>query len=149
MDNAFDAEPDYYLNMATLRIHGVDLPLDEITQRLGVPPTHRHRRGERRTPASSAFDDDAWHLASPLPRERKMTDHLRELWNMVEPSADYIKSLDARVDVFCGYRSNNGTGGYQVEPDALAMFSVLNVPFGVSVIVDSWLGDALSGPSMQ
>jgi len=75
-----------------------------------------------------------------------MTEHLRDLWRVVQPSTDYLLALDARVDVFCGYRSNNGTGGIRVEPDALAIFTALDAPLGISVIVDIWLGAALSEP---
>ena len=146
MLRSLDDQPDYFLHSAILRIHGIDLPLEEISQTLGVLPTHVHRRGERRRPSSAPFDDDAWHLASSLPREREMTEHLRDLWRIVQPCTDYLLALDARVDVFCGYRSNNGTGGFRVEPDALAIFTALDAPLGISVIVDTWLGDALSEP---
>jgi hypothetical protein len=37
---------------ASLCIHGEDLDPDEITRILGLPPTHRHRRGDRHGPKS-------------------------------------------------------------------------------------------------
>ena len=39
------------------------------------------------------------------------------------------------MDVFCGYRSNSQTAGFQVGPGSLELFVRLEVPFGVSVIV--------------
>jgi hypothetical protein len=144
---SFSGQPSYSVYSATLRIHGSDLALDEITRELGVQPTHQHRGGDRRSPTSRPYADDAWHFTAPVPQEAELTEHLRELWRIVEPHVTYLKAGPAIVDVFCGYRSNDGTGGFAVEPDALGIFIALNTPFGVSVIVDNWLGDRLGEPT--
>lgn len=140
-------EPSCFAYSATLRIHGADLPLEDVTRALGVSPSHQHRAGEKTRPAARPFKDDAWHYTAPLPEEEELTEHLRLLWRTVEPHVDYLLDLKANVDVCCGYRSNNGAAGFAVEPDALQIFAALNVPFGVSVIVDSWLGERLSQPT--
>ena len=140
-------EPSYFAYSATLRINGTDLPFDEVTKTLGVAPSHQHKAGERSRPTARPYKDDAWHFTAPLPEETELTEHLRQLWQTVEHHIGYLTALDATVDVFCGYRSNNGTAGFAVEPDALQIFTALNVPFGVSVIVDSWLGERLSQPT--
>ncbi len=59
------------------------------------------------------------------------------LWQVVRPQIEYIKSLKQRfkVDVFCGYRSNCDTAGFQVSHTCLELFTAMEVPFGVSVIV--------------
>jgi hypothetical protein len=146
---AFSAGEDdqsYFAHSAILRIHGTCLPFEEISATLGVQPTHRHRTGDRPRPTARPYTDDAWHFAAPVARDTELTEHLRRLWDTVGSHIDYLTALNARIDVFCSYRSNDGTGGFNVEPDALQIFTALNVPFGVSVIVDSWLGDALSEP---
>jgi hypothetical protein len=149
MRNGDPDDPDYFVYRATLRIHGVGLPLDEIGRQLGVPPTHRHRQGERPRPGAPPYRTDAWHLSAPVAEDRELTEHLRALWKIVEPSVAYLKALGAELDVFCGYRSNIGTAGFAVEPDALRIFTALDVPFGVSVIVDSWLGETLDQPNLH
>jgi hypothetical protein len=53
------------------------------------------------------------------------------------------------VDVFCGYRSNNGLSGFAVEPDALRIFSALNIPFGVSVIITNEFAEGSDGLTLQ
>lgn len=141
-----DDDQPYVAYSATLRIHGIHLPLQEIGTRLRVRPTHMHMAGDRPRASARPYSDDAWHFTSPVARGTALTEHLRSLWQTVEPHVHYLKGLDATVDVFCAYRSNDGTGGFAVEPDALEIFTALGVPFGVSVIVDSWLGDELSGP---
>lgn len=144
-----DSEPTYFAYSATLRIHGADLPIDEITLRLGVEPSNKHRRGDQRLPGARPYPSDAWHLKAAIPEEIGLSMHLRELWRVVEPHIGYLRSLDATVDVFCGYRSNNGAAGFEIEPDALEIFRALNVPFGLSVIVDSWLAQRLDEPTIQ
>lgn len=145
--SASEGEQDYFAYTAMLRIHGQSLPFDQISSKLGVLPTHTHKAGKRRRPAARPYPDDAWHLTAPLAEEAELTEHLRWLWTRVEPAVEFLTGLDAKVDVFCGYRSNNGASGFAVEPDALQIFNALKTPFGVSVIVDSWLGERLSEPT--
>jgi hypothetical protein len=145
--SADDDEHSYFAYSATLRIHGADLPLDEITKAMGVAPSHQHKAGEKSRATARAYKDDAWHFTAPLPEEAELTEHLRSLWQTVEPHVAYLTGLAASVDVFCGYRSNNGSAGFAVAPDALQIFTALKAPFGVSVIVDSWLGERLSQPT--
>ncbi len=56
---------------------------------------------------------------------------------MVHPHVAYLKELKRRltVDVFCGYRSNCVTAGFEVDHRALVIFTELEVPFGVSVVI--------------
>lgn len=133
-------EPDevnYFCFSATLRIHGYDIPFDEISQQLGVQPTNTHRKGERRGPRSPVYRDDAWHFQPSLPETEPLERHIEALWQVVRPALDYLKALKQRfrVDVFCGYRSNCDHAGFEVSHNCLKLFTALEVPFGVSVIV--------------
>jgi hypothetical protein len=139
-------DESYFAYSATLRVHGTKLPLEEIAATLGVHPTYQHKAGDRPRASAPPYREDAWHFTAPIARETELTEHLRSLWRTVEPHVDYLAKLNAIVDVFCGYRSNDGTGGFAIEPDALQIFKALDVPFGVSIIIDSWLGDALPEP---
>jgi hypothetical protein len=130
-------EANHFCFSATLRIHGDGVPFDEISQRLGVEPTHLHRKGEVRGPRSLAYRDDAWQFQPALPETEPLESHIQALWQVVRPAVDYLKSLKPRfkVDVFCGYRSNCDNAGFEVSHKCLEMFVALEVPFGVSVIV--------------
>ena len=59
------------------------------------------------------------------------------LWQVVKPNLDFLKALKNRfkVDVFCGYRSNCDYAGFEVSHQCLELFTALEVPFGVSVII--------------
>jgi hypothetical protein len=99
-------EPDernYFCYSATLRIFGDGVPFQEINERLGVEPTHIHRKGERRGPRSPAWRDDGWHLESGLPKAEPLDRHIEALWEVVRPHLEYLKGLKQRfkVDVLC------------------------------------------------
>jgi hypothetical protein len=130
-------ESPYFHFSATLRIHGDSVPFEEIKERLGVEPTHTHRKGDRRGPRSSGYRDDAWHFQPPIPETEPLENHIKALWRVVQPALEYLKSLKPRlkVDVFCGYRSNCDTAGFEVSHSCLELFIALEVPFGVSVII--------------
>jgi Domain of unknown function (DUF4279) len=130
-------DENYFCFSATLRIHGDDVPFEEITQRLGVQPTHLHRKGERRGPKSPGYRDDAWHFQPSLSETEPLERHIEALWQVVRPAVDYLKALKQRckVDIFCGYRSNSDTAGFEVSHQCLELFTALEVPFGVSIIV--------------
>lgn len=133
-------EPDeakYFRFSATLRIHGDGVPFKEISERLGVEPTYVHRKGELRGPRSPSWRDDAWHFEPALPAVEPLERHIEALWDVVRPQVAYLKALKQRfnVNVFCGYRSNCDTAGFEVSHKCLELFTALEVPFGVSVII--------------
>jgi hypothetical protein len=137
LDGEAPTEENYFCFSATLRIHGDDVPFEEIGQRLGVLPTHVHCKGERRGSRSTSYHDDAWHFQPSLPETEPLEWHIDALWQVVRPELDYLKALKQRfkVDVFCGYRSNCDHAGFEVSHKCLELFTALEVPFGVSVII--------------
>jgi Domain of unknown function (DUF4279) len=130
-------EANYFRFSAALRIHGDGVPFEEIGERLAVEPTHLHRKGEHHGPRSPAWRDDAWHFEPDLPETDPLERHIEALWEVVRPQVEYLKSLKQRfkVDVFCGYRSNCDHAGFEVSHKCLDLFTALEIPFGVSVIV--------------
>jgi hypothetical protein len=132
-----DDEPPYFAYSASLRIHGQIDDFDAISNELGLKPTHVHRRDDKAGPRSPGYKDDAWHYKSPVSEDRPLDEHIQVLWAALEPHQAYLLRLKQtlKIDVFCGYRTNHWGAGFQVEPESLAMFVALQVPFGVSVIV--------------
>jgi len=130
-------EPSYFAYSASLRIHGHGVPFEEISKELGVKPTHVHREGERRGPSSPPHGDDGWQFQAALPETEPLAVHIQGLWDVLRPHVSYLMSLKPkyRVDVFCGYRSNCDCAGFEVPHTCLEIFRVLEVPFGVSVII--------------
>lgn len=130
-------EPTYFAYRAGLRIHGDGLPFEEIRKQLGVAPTSTHRKGERRRPKSPPYYDDAWHFQPALPEVAPFAQHIEALWEVLKPHVHYLKSLKQqyKIDVFCGYRSNCDHVGIEVPHTSLQLFTALEIPFGVSIII--------------
>jgi uncharacterized protein DUF4279 len=130
-----DDEP-YFAFSATLRIHGDALDLSEITRSMGLAPTHTHKKGESRRPGGHPYAHDAWHYSAGLPEDASLDVHLQILWADVAPARDFLLALKAKhkVDVFCGYRTNHRSAGFEVEAKSLAIFTALNIPFGFRLL---------------
>jgi hypothetical protein len=130
-------EPPYFAFSATLRIFGEALDLGEITRSMGLVPTRTHKKGELVGPSGNRWSEDAWFYSAELPEEAPLDAHLQILWADVAPARDFLLALKAKhkVDVFCGYRTNHGSGGFEVEAKSSAILTALDIPFGVSVIV--------------
>jgi hypothetical protein len=78
-----------------------------------------------------------WSYISPVPEDRPLDVHIQTLWAHVKPHRDFLMKLKERltVDVFCGYRTNCGTAGFEVSHRSLEMFMQFEIPFGVSIVI--------------
>ena len=133
-------EPDeetYFEYCDTLRIMGNLPDLQLITDTLGLTPTVALRAGQRRTPRSAPLKHDAWHYQPDVPESEDLRHHINALWSAIEEHRDFIKSLkgQATVDVFLGYRSNCDFAGLEIPHTCLEMYTQLEIPFGVSIII--------------
>jgi hypothetical protein len=122
---------------ATLRVMCAAERHAEIEAVTGLSATHKHEHGD-----PGFFGDpwpkDLWALESPLPPGAAFGDHLDWLWTQVQPHQEYFRELAAEegvdVDLFCGYRSDCGECGFEVEPEALTIVQALSIPLEVSVV---------------
>jgi hypothetical protein len=133
-----EGEEPYFCFSATLRIFGEIGDLDAISRTLGLQPKHTHRKGERKSPSRpDTWKEDAWLYEPPVDENRSLEEHIMALWDRLRPNMDFLKSLKAshKVDIFCGYRSNSCTAGFEVSHECLGLFIELEVPFGVSVLI--------------
>jgi len=132
---AHEDEPVFFRFRASLRIAGEGLDFDEISRTLGLTPTHQHRKGEPHGHGSRR--QDVWIFDAPIDRERPLHEHIMALWDAVRSQIPYLRELKRKFDVnvFCGYRSNSPTAGFEVDHRCLGLFGELEVPFGISVII--------------
>lgn len=133
-------EPDEessFCYSATLRKIGDIGDLDSISERLGIEPTRTHRKGDRQGPRSPAYAHDMWSYSPPVDETQELDQHIEQLWQRIKPHKEYLMGLkrDLEVDVFLGYRSNCDHAGFSVSHTSLEMFTELEIPFGVSIIV--------------
>ena len=130
-------EEDHFAYSASLRIFGEIPDIHEITKRLGIEPSHAHRRGDRKGANSPPYDHDMWSYSPDLPEENPLEEHINRLWADVAPHKDYLQELKKTltVDVFLGYSSNCDTAGISLPPESLRVFTELEVRFELSIII--------------
>ncbi len=131
-----DSEP-YFAHSATLRVFGDTVDRQEISARLGVEPTHWHRKGDRRSPGAAPWEHDAWNYTAPIPKDRPLGEHIDALWATIKPKKSYLLALKevATVDVFLGYRSDSDTAGLDIPHHSLEIFAELQVSLALSIII--------------
>lgn len=130
-------DPVYFCFSAALRIFGEHLDIDEISRTLGIQPTHSHRKGERRNNMAPPWPHDMWSFMPPIEEDRPLDEHILAVWSAVRSNIPYLRALKEKfdVDVFCTYRTNSETAGFEVGHECLGLFAELEIPFGVSVII--------------
>jgi hypothetical protein len=78
-----------------------------------------------------------WCYTASVKENEALSVHIDALWNTFRKRKQYLLQLKRglAVDVFLGYRSNCDHAGVEVPHQSLQMFSELQVPFGLSIIV--------------
>ena len=116
---------------ASLRISGETLRPDEIDSQLGIKSTRTHLRGEPRSSRTKLlWKHSLWLLESQLTDDSEPVEHLNWLLNLLEPKASVIKSLSGtfHVDLFCGFSSDSGQGGFTLDSVTLDRLARLGIP---------------------
>ena len=135
-----EAEPQdekyFFAYSATLRVFGLIPDLDAISNTLRLKPTHMHRKGDRGR-ISTPYDHDMWSYTVSMDESEPLHKHIDALCEKLKPHKEYLLKLKkaATVDVFLGYRSDCETAGIEVPHASLEMFSELEIPFGLSIVV--------------
>ena len=91
-------------------------------------------RGARRKDGSInpsiVWKDSAWHLTSPLGRDRNWAEHIQWLLDAIEPRIEAIDALRddcSLIRLFCGFASHNGQGGFTLDTGTLSRMSKLGL----------------------
>jgi hypothetical protein len=134
-ENMSTGEAERGWSRASLRIFGETLQPHEIAEELGLEATHSHLKGERHSRGRAVWRESAWLLQSPLGKESDLAEHLRWLVDCLEPKLDVIKKLSGeyRVDLFCGFSSGCGQGGFTLDGSMLERIAGLGVPLALDL----------------
>jgi len=121
---------------AAFRVVGTGLDLAGISSALGTSPSHVHREGEQ-GPLGQAFPLDMWSLESPLPPTESLDAHVKWLKDALLPHRAFISSLQkqATLDIYCNAMLFREQSSLEFSPDALRLFTELNVPLAVSLLL--------------
>lgn len=118
-------------SQACVRILGEALQPEEVDAMLGLRATRTHRKADRCSHRNLAvWQESLWLLESPLGKDRDLPEHLDWLLDALEPKLDVLRSLSIkyRVDLFCGFSSGTGQGGFALDHDRLLRIARLGVP---------------------
>lgn len=124
---------------ATLRIFGKIEDISVISMRLGLEPTRVRHRGETVEGTLERLDLDFWEMTAPVTKDRPLEDHLAWLKSRLLPRGYVLRDIKTAlsVDLFCEYRSNHGSGGFSLPPEALAWLVELGIGLDVAVIFEN------------
>jgi hypothetical protein len=91
----------------------------------------------RRGPNSPPYKHDLWSYDPPIAETDQLHVHIDALWSAIRRHRGYLLELkkELTVDVFLGYRSNCCSAGVEVPAASLEMFTELQIPFGLSIVV--------------
>ena len=129
---------------AYFRVIADDLPLDDITRRMGIAPTESWHRG-----APGRFirplPHSGWCLRSRIPESNvTLSAHLQDVLALLMPRADIVRALSDTygtwlVCVGAYTEASPGLGLDAAEVDAMSRL-------GVGLDCDLYLGDAARPP---
>jgi hypothetical protein len=100
-------------------------------------------KGQRHSGGRGIWRESAWILSSPLDKSENLSAHVKWLLDRLEPKADIVRALCAkyRVDIFCGFSSGSGQGGFTLDPETLGRLAMLRIPVGFDLYPPSDMED--------
>lgn len=117
---------------ASLRITSQSKSAAEITKLLRTEPSEAYEKGaslSRTNPQSPARQESLWVLESGLHESQPLEAHITKLLSFIERNLSVLKDLllDCEIDLFCGFSSSNGQGGFVLTSDLLKRITVLPI----------------------
>ncbi len=130
MQNSAEQE-DRKWSRVGLRIVSDKLEPANISKQLSLKPTRTHLKGSLRSAHHKAvWPSSLWLLNSPLSDQNDMADHIKYFVGLLEPRVYALEALTANceIDLFCGFSSGNGQGGFVIDPHTLSRLAALKIP---------------------
>src|SRR4030088_310658 len=119
-----------------------------ISQRLGIEPTHAHRKGDphpTRTNPDLKWRNSIWTLDSRLADTARLDEHLRDILDRLDTKAAEIASIRAggwRAEFRCGLFLEAANEGTTVAAETIARMAALEAELGL----DIYPGDVADDP---
>jgi len=124
-------QEDIKWSKAGLRIFSKTIHPSEVGKLLGLEATKTHIKGTLRSHRLDViWPTSMWLLNSPLSDHIEMADHLRYLLDLLDPRMHTLEQLsrECDIDLFCGFSSGNGQGGFTLDPVTLSRLAALRMP---------------------
>jgi len=124
-------EEDRKWSRVSLRIASSTIDPMNIGKQLGLEATKTHLKGSLRVAGhKDVWRSSLWLLNSPLSDQSDIADHLRYFLDLLEPRERVLNHLtkDCEIDLFCGFSSGSGQGGFALDPPTLSRLAALRIP---------------------
>jgi len=134
---------------ASFRITGDTLDPKEISSCLELEASLSGVKGELvRSGFPAVRRTSVWVLRCPLDKSAPMEEHLKWLLNLLEPKAGIIKGIADHfcVDLFCGFSSENGQGGFSLDARLLQRIASLGIAVSLDLYPPESAAEAAGGP---
>jgi hypothetical protein len=121
---------------ASFRIAGDTLDPEKISSCLELEASLSCVKGEQvRSGFRAVRRTSIWILRCPLDKLTPMEEHVKWLLNLLEPKAAIIKALADRfsIDLFCGFLSEIGQGGFTLDARLLQRIASLGIAFSLDL----------------
>ncbi len=120
---------------AALRIIGQELRPEDIEPMHTLGETRFHSPQQWRVPGGGTQRGSLWSLVGALGDKNGITQQLQSLLDSLEPRLEMIRRLSEKywVDIFCGFSSRSGQGGFILDATTLVRIAALGVPIGVEL----------------
>jgi Domain of unknown function (DUF4279) len=130
---------------ASLRILGVGLDFDLISERLRLGPSDTHRKGDHGV-ISRPYPSDMWLFESPLPRSEPLDTHILWLRRVLSPRYESLRAFmkEYDVSVYCGITVEGTSCSFTISPEALGVFVELDIPLDLTYIFTGYSEPACS-----
>ena len=121
---------------AAFRIISEKLNIEDIYAKITFQPTKCFVKGElcsKRNQKSKIRESNLWILESKLNDQETIERHIEYFLSFLKENAEGIRALQAECefDIFCGFSSENGQGGFTLDHEILE--ELAKYPVGLSV----------------
>ena len=117
---------------ASLRISSEFTNPTEITACLKYQPTSTRVKGQKvvpNHPKSYVMPRHSWTLDSGLDKSQSLELHIAKIVELIEGKQTVFKQFlqTCKIDIFCGFASESGQGGFSLSPELLKRLTLLPI----------------------
>lgn len=119
----------------SLRIFSKSLSCTEISKALDLQPSEKFEKGELfggRT-NKRPREESLWMYDLGLDEKISFTEQLQSLVDIILIKKEHVKKIqnDCQIDIFCGYTTYNGQGGFTLASKLMEGLSSLDIDLSI------------------
>jgi Domain of unknown function (DUF4279) len=117
---------------ASLRIISTKLSIEDISKAMGFEPDKSFVMGTNavlNNPKTYIRKENLWIVTSSLDPSEKLEAHIAELVKLIELKISILEDIltTSDIDLFCGFSSMAGQGGFTLSPELLKRLTILPI----------------------